>query len=75
MKKTKKLVEAIRILKGKRYADCTEAEFWKACEKHKVKSKQIYEAVEHFGFRWDAKEDEWERQFPRWLEKMMDDLP
>lgn len=66
---SQKLRLAVEILEGERYGDFDENFLLNLVKRNKISQDQIYNAVEHFGYRW--KNNGWERTFPRWLETLI----
>ena len=67
---TKKLRLAAEILGDERLADDDEF-ILKLYRMGNISQKQVYKAVEHFGYRWYPNRGQWRLVLPRWLETAM----
>lgn len=70
MKKTLKLLGAVAILSGGRFADMDVDEFIDRAKQKDVSSDQVYKAVHHLGYYWTGKF--WQLELPLWLDALIE---
>ena len=69
IKISRKLRLAAEILEGERYGDFAPGFLVGVVKRNRITQKQIYSAVEHFGYRW--KNGHWTHRGPRWFETLI----
>lgn len=66
-RKTKKLIDASRVLADERFCDDDDTAVLRGVQAGVITVKQVYSACQHFGYRWDSKQQRWRLQYPHWV--------
>jgi len=67
IKRTKKLIEASRILAGEMFCDTDDEKVYQVALAGLITVKQIYQALHHFGYRYQN--GLWALVYPNWILK------
>jgi hypothetical protein len=61
----RKLIQASLILSREQYLDTTGVRVRALVFNEKLTKRQVFEAMRHFGYRWDG--DIWRVHYPEWM--------
>jgi hypothetical protein len=61
----RKFIQASLILSQRQYLDTTGVRIRVLVLNEKIQPRQVYDAMRHFGYRWDG--DIWRVHYPEWM--------
>lgn len=67
IRKTRKLIDASRVLADERFCDDDDTAVLYAVQAGVITVKQVYAACQHFGYRWNSTEQRWQLKYPNWV--------